>query len=400
MYDVLEGLNVLEASSFVASPTAGLYLAQMGAEVIRVDQIGGGPDFHRWPVTEDNTSLYWENLNRGKRSVALDLSRDEGRELLVELTRQIGQFITNFPADGFLAHSKLSKGHPELITVRVMGWPDGSPALDYTVNNAVGYPLLTGEGPGPVNHVLPAWDLLTGAYAAFAMLAAVRHRDASGVGTEVRIPLSDVAVGTVSNLGGLAEVFHSGENRQRLGNAVYGLFGRDFVTGDGVRTMLVVVTPRQWKQVQEVLEISDAISAIESQLGVSFATDDGLRFTHRDKLFPVFEAAFSGWQHASLAAALDDCGIVHSIYQSTLEASRDPRLVTENPIFAETKGNPSGLTYLAAGPFATLPGFERGNPCLAPRNGQDSEDVLFRHLGLTSGQIGRLVDAGIVGVAK
>ena len=130
MYQLLSGLSVIEASSFVASPTAGLYLAQFGAEVIRVDQIGGGPDFRRWPVTENNDSLYWENLNRAKKSVALDLGRPEGRELLQQLVRATGQFVTNFPAGGFLSHETLAEGRADLITVRVMGWADGSPALD------------------------------------------------------------------------------------------------------------------------------------------------------------------------------------------------------------------------------------------------------------------------------
>ena len=85
MYDILSGLKIVEVSSFVASPTAGLYCAQFGAEVIRVDQVGGGPDYRRWPVTEGNDSLYWENLNRAKKSVALDLSKPEGRELLQAL---------------------------------------------------------------------------------------------------------------------------------------------------------------------------------------------------------------------------------------------------------------------------------------------------------------------------
>src|SRR3546814_20310572 len=114
-------------------------------------QIGGGPDFRRWPVTATNDSLYWENLNRAKKSVALDLGRPEGRELLQELVRATGQFITNFPVGGFLSHDTLAKGRADLITVRVMGWADGSPALDYTVNKSVGYPMLTGAGPEPVN---------------------------------------------------------------------------------------------------------------------------------------------------------------------------------------------------------------------------------------------------------
>ncbi|MEO0033013.1 MAG: hypothetical protein RIS94_2771 [Pseudomonadota bacterium] len=398
MYDLLSGLSIVEASSFVASPSAGLYCAQMGAEVIRVDQIGGGPDFHRWPVTPDNDSLYWENLNRAKKSVALDLARPEGRELLQALIRATGQTITNFPATGFMAHDILARGREDLITVRVMGWADGSPALDYTVNNAVGYPMLTGNGPDPVNHVLPAWDLLTGAYAAFALLAALRRRDATGQGGEVRLPLSDVAIGTVANLGSLAEVLTTGENRPRLGNAVYGLFGRDFVTADGQRTMIVAVTPRQWAGLVSCLCIEPEIAAIERDCGVSFASDDGLRYLHRSRLFPVFEAAIGARNHADLAAALDQAGVVHSAYRTMLEAARDPALVGDNPIFGQSE-NPSGAAYPAPGAFATLPGSPRGAPCPAPHNGQHSEEVLAQRLGLSTGEIATLIDTGIVGTA-
>ncbi len=398
MYDLLTGLSVIEASSFVASPTAGLYCAQMGAEVIRVDQIGGGPDYRRWPVTAGNDSLYWENLNRAKKSVALDLSRAEGRELLQALVRATGQFITNFPVGGFLSHEELTAGRADLITVRVMGWADGSPALDYTVNNSVGYPMLTGTGPEPVNHVLPAWDLLSGAYAAFALLAAIQRRTATGEGGEVRVPLSDVAIGTVANLGGVAEVLYSGANRPRLGNAVYGLFGRDFVTADGQRTMIVVVTPRQWANLVAALRLGKAIAAVETARGVSFAKDDGLRFTHRDALYPLFERAIAARNHADLAAAFDAGGIVHSPYRTMLDAVQDPALVADNPIFG-TAGNPSGFAYPAAGAFVTLPQDARQSPRPAPRNGQHSEQILTDRLALPSGELARLIDAGIVGIA-
>ncbi|MDK2760236.1 MAG: CoA transferase [Sphingopyxis sp.] len=399
MYDLLNGLSVIEASSFVASPTAGLYCAQMGAEVVRVDQIGGGPDFRRWPVTQANDSLYWENLNRAKKSVALDLGRAEGRELLQGLIRATGQFVTNFPVNGFLSHDILARDRPDLVTVRVMGWADGSPALDYTVNNSVGYPMLTGAGPDPVNHVLPAWDLLTGAYAAFALLAAIQRRGATGEGGEVRVPLSDVAIGTVANLGGVAEVLYAGTDRPRLGNAVYGLFGRDFVTRDGHRTMIVVVTPRQWANLVVALGLGEAIAAVEAALGLSFASDDGLRFDHRDTLYPIFEAAIVGRDHADLAAAFDAGGIVHSPYRTMHEAVQDPALVAGNPIFG-TAQNPSGFAYPAAGSFATLPQRDRQPPRPAPRNGQHSEEILSERLSLSSGEIARLIDAGIVGADR
>lgn len=397
MYKLLSGLSVIEASSFVASPTAGLYCAQFGAEVIRVDQIGGGPDFHRWPVTAGNDSLYWENLNRAKKSVALDLRRVEGRELLQQLVVETGQFITNFPVDGFLAHDPLAARRADLVTMRIMGWADGSPALDYTVNNSVGYPMLTGTGPEPVNHVLPAWDLLTGAYAAFALLAALQRRNATGEGVEIRIPLSDVAIGTVANLGGIAEVLYSGQNRPRLANAVYGLFGRDFITRDAQRTMIVIVTPAQWSNLLAALDLHDAVAAVEARHGVSFATDDGLRFLHRDALFPLFEQAIAARDHAALAALFDAKGIVHSRYRTMLDAANDRVLVADNPIFG-TVENPSGAHYPAAGAFATIPQVDRQPPLPAPRNGEHSEQVLADRLGLPSRQIAHLIDAGIVGV--
>ncbi|MDE2621170.1 MAG: CoA transferase, partial [Sphingomonadales bacterium] len=161
MYGLLAPLRVVEASSFVACPTAGLYLSQFGAEVIRVDQIGGGPDYNRWPKTEAGASLYWEGLNKGKKSVALNLGDGAGRELLAELATapgpQAGVFLTNFPVSGFLSWDRLSARRPDLVLTRVMGQANGGPALDYTVNSALGIPQITGPaslGDAPVNHVL------------------------------------------------------------------------------------------------------------------------------------------------------------------------------------------------------------------------------------------------------
>jgi len=399
MYPLLNGLSVIEASSFVASPTAGLYLAQMGAEIIRVDQIGGGPDYHRWPKTDDGQSLYWENLNRAKKSVALNLGAPEGRELLQELVHKTGQFVTNFPVDGFLSHEKLSSGRSDLVTVRIMGMADGGPALDYTVNSAVGYPDLTGPGPQPVNHVLPAWDLLTGAYAAFAMMAALHHRTATGNGQEVRIPLSDVAIGTIANLGALAEVLYTGANRERLGNAVYGAFGRDFVTRDGTRLMVMAITPRQWTGLVKVLGIASEVAAIERERGVSFDRDEGVRFQHRDILFPLVEAKVATWKYAELKAALDAVGGCYGPYQTMHDAAHDAALVTNNPIFGRAD-NPSGFDYPAAGAMATIPQIERGAPLPAPLLGAHSEEILAERLGLTTNMIGELHAKGIVGLAQ
>ncbi len=100
----------------------------------------------------------------------------------------------------------------------------GTVILVGPVNAAAGYPLMTGpvDDDKPVNHVLPAWDLLTGAYAAFALMAAERHRGLTGAGQEVRVPLGDIAIATVGNLGQMAEVLIGGQDRPRVGNDLFG----------------------------------------------------------------------------------------------------------------------------------------------------------------------------------
>ena len=101
MYDLLKGLTVIEGAAFVAGPSCGLYFAQMGADVIRFDQIGGGPDARRWPLGPQGQSLYWEGLNKGKRSIALDLSKPEGRELAQRIAASAdGLFVTQLPRRG------------------------------------------------------------------------------------------------------------------------------------------------------------------------------------------------------------------------------------------------------------------------------------------------------------
>ena len=405
MYSLLDGLRVVEASSFVACPTAALYLSQMGAEVIRVDQIGGGPDFRRWPQAENGDSFYWEGLNKGKLSVALDLSKDEGRELLAELATAPGEnngvFLTNFPVGGFLSWENLSARRRDLVLTRVMGRADGGPALDYTVASALGIPFITGPeslGDEPVNAVLPAWDLLTGAYAAFAALAALPHREATGEGQEVRIPLADVGIATIANLGQLAETLQGGD-RKRHGNDVFGAFGRDFRTIDGKRIMLMAITPRQWRGLVDVLGIDSEVKEIERTRGVSFAQDESKRFVHRDALYPLVERIVATRNSTELAAALDRKGCCWGPYNRMSEAVRDREMVRDNPLF-ETISHPSGGAYPSPGAMATLPERARKSVRPAPHLGADSEKVLTELIGMGERQFASLVDKKIVGVAE
>ena len=393
---------MVEAASFIAGPSCGLHLAQMGAEVIRLDPIGGGPDRHRWPLAPDGSSLYWEGLNKGKKSVVIDLSRPEGRELAQRIATASGDdaglFVTNFPEKGFFGHVELAALRSDMITLRIMGWGDGATAVDYTVNAAAGIPLMTGPralGAEPINSVLPAWDLLAGAYGAFSLVAAERSRRESGSAGEIRLPLGDLAAATLGQLGQLAEVLLSGTDRGRSGNDLFGAFGRDFATADGKRLMIVAITARQWADLVSGLEIGAEIAAIETDLGVSFERDEGLRYQHRDRLWPVFERAFSSRSFDELTAQFEAGGVCWAPYRSVLEAARSrDRFGMVTPWMTEV-AHPSG-NYPTPEPPPACHGLQDGRRSRRRGLGAHTEEILASILLLPGHEIARLHDAGLV----
>lgn len=192
-----------------------------------------------------------------------------------------------------------------------------------------------------MNHVLPAWDLLTGAYAAFATLSAERHRRMTGIGQEVTVPLSDMAMASLGHMGQIAEVLTGGD-RPRMGNALFGAFGRDFATADGQRVMVVAITAKQWSGLLEALQLHAPIAQIEATYNVSFAHDEDVRFKYRAVLFPVFERAIEALALPALKSAFDQNGVCWGAYQSLSHSLReDPRLSLQNPLFQMLE-HPSG----------------------------------------------------------
>lgn len=402
MHHILQDLTIIESASFIAAPSCGLYLSQFGASVIRIDPIGGGPDIRRWPRAPNGSSLYWESLNKGKKSITIDLRRPEGQALALDLITAPGAdrgiFLTNSSAPYF-SYAHLVQQRSDLIQLRVLGKSNGDPALDYTVNCAVGVPQMTGPaklGDEPVNHVLPAWDLVTGSYAAFALLAAERYRRQRGVGQEIKIPLSDVAMSTLGNLGQIGEVAVYDADRPRYGNDLFGAFGRDFLTRDRKRIMLVALTAHQWRALIKALRLATSIELIEKELGLSFARDEGLRFEHRGKLNSLVEAVIAGRDYDELTSNLDLEGACWGPYRTLRQALKHDRdFSEENPVFS-TIAHPSGYSYLTPGAAATFTGLPRELPVCAPQLGEHTDEILSGFLGLSSQQIGQLHDKKIV----
>ena len=401
MYELLKDLRIVEGSAFVAAPLGGMTLAQLGADVIRFDPIGGGLDYRRWPVTEHGRSLYWAGLNKGKRSIAVDLSSSEGKELVVALITGdapgAGIFLTNFPQSDWLGYPALKQRREDLIMVHVQGNPDGSSAVDYTVNAATGFPYVTGpaDHPEPVNHTFPAWDALTGINAALAVVVAERQRRLSGTGQLISLALSDIAFSMVGNLGYLAEVQVNGVERPSVGNRLYGAFGHHFKTRDGHEVMLVAITRRQWRNLVDATGIGQACRKIEAETGLDLDRE-GDRYQATEAIIGLLEPWCAHHDFTDLASIFDSRGVCWGPYRTFSElVRRDPRCSDANPLFS-TVQQPGIGEYLAPGSPLRFDAETRQPARPAPELGADTDEILSSILGLSSAAIGDLHERGIV----
>jgi 2-methylfumaryl-CoA isomerase len=397
---ILSGLTVVEGSAFVAAPLCGMTLAQLGADVIRFDQIGGGLDYGRWPLAANGASLFWAGLNKGKRSLEVDLRSDRGRELVEACIAAAGAFLTNFPARGWLSYESLSRRRPDLVMVLLTGNRDGSSEVDYTVNPATGFPWATGprNSSEPLNSVLPAWDAIMGGLAATGLLAADRRRTQTGEGQLVRIALSDVAFAMVGHLGRVAEAQLHSQDTPRDGNYLYGAFGHDFPTSDGRRVMVVALTTRQWNALVEVTDLRRTVSAIEQALDIDLQSVSD-RFQARDLLAAVLKPWFEARTLSEIRTAFAGTGVSWGAYQTFAQlVHEDPRCSAGNEMW-ELVEHPGVGQYLMPGTALDFSGIPRSAVRRAPQLGEHTEAVLAELLGLSSAEIGRLERDGVVRLA-
>ncbi len=398
---ILQGLRIVEGSAFVAAPLGGMSLAQLGADVIRFDPIGGGLDHARWPVTAAGQSLFWAGMNKGKRSIAVDIRQPRGQELLTALITapgaDAGLFSTNFPARGWLAYDKLASQRADLVMVNLLGRRDGGSEVDYTVNPQLGFPALTGPSTSrePTNHVFPAWDAIAGNMIATALLAALRHRQRKGEGQLVTLALKEVGLAMLGHLGMIAEVQINGVDRPRYGNNLYGAFGRDFVTRDGERVMVVGLTDMQWGCLLKATGLGEAVTKLGRLLQIDLA-EEGQRFRAREALAAGFDAWFAERTLAEVRSAFEAHRVTWGPYRTVTQAlAQDPDLSTANPMFS-LLDQPGIGSYLApASPldFSKVP---RLPAAPAPRLGEHTDEILQDVLGLPAHEVGALHDAGIV----
>jgi 2-methylfumaryl-CoA isomerase len=251
-----------------------------------------------------------------------------------------------------MSYEKLSERREDLIMVVMTGNHDGSSEVDYTVNPSVGFPEAMGprDSAVPTNSLMPAWDTAMGGLAVVGLLAALRHRDATGEGQLVEIALSDVAMATV------------------------GAFGGDFPTSDGRRVMVVALTGRQWKALKEATGTEELFDTVATATGHDFRGEAG-RYKGRDLIRELLTPWFAERTLEQIRDTFAGTGVSWGPYQTFKQlVEDDPRCSTENPMFSMVE-HPVG-TYLTPASPLNFSASGRIPAKPSPRLGEHTEDVL------------------------
>lgn len=394
-YSLLAGLKIVEISAFVAAPLAGLTLAQLGAEVIRIDPPRGAIDYTRWPLAADGSSLYWQGLNRSKRSICVDLKQPQGQQILQRLLNSNGSdggvLLTNLTGPDWLSFEQLTKARSDLVMVALTGHHDGTAAVDYTVNAAVGIPFATGpqDTTGPVNHMLPAWDGIAGLTLATALLAAVRARDKTGLPQHLSVALSDVAMGFISNLGITAEAELTDTDRARIGNHVYGTFGHSLKCSDNRYVMVVAITGRHWIALVNAAGIEGAIDQLERAHHLDLTTDKD-RYALKEEIEKLLSSWAAKHNFATISKTLNDHGALWGPYQSVTQMlNEDPRASIDNPLFQIVE-HPAIGPHRVTGSTIRVKNMQEGKAVNTSKIGTDTFAVL-KESGYNDTEIEQLI---------
>ncbi|MCV9918455.1 CoA transferase [Pseudomonas sp. BT-42-2] len=403
----LSHLRVLDLSRVLAGPWSGQILADLGADVIKVERPGAGDDTRSWgpPFLKDaygeNTSeaAYYLSANRNKRSVTIDFTQPEGQRLVRELAAKSDIVIENFKVGGLAAYgldyASLKAVNPKLIYCSITGFGQTGPyakraGYDFMIQGLGGLMSLTGrpegeEGAGPVKVGVALTDILTGLYSTVAILAALAHRDQSGVGQHIDMALLDVQVACLANQA--MNYLTTGTAPRRLGNAHPNIVPyQDFPTADG-DFILTVGNDGQFRKFAEV--------AGQPQWADDprFATNK-LRVANRTELIPLIRQATVFKTTAQWVSELEQAGVPCGPINDLAQMFQDPQVLARG--LAVSIAHPlAGSVPQVASPIrlSETPVEYRQAP---PLLGEHTEAVLEEVLGLDGQAVQQLRGAGVL----
>jgi crotonobetainyl-CoA:carnitine CoA-transferase CaiB-like acyl-CoA transferase len=325
----LAGLKVLELARILAGPWAGQLLADLGAEVIKVERAGVGDDTRQWgpPFAADGAAAYFHACNRGKSSVAVDFEREEDLARVRALAAEADVLIENFKVGGLrrfrLDYEAVSAANPGIVYCSITGFGQTGPyasraGYDFIIQGMGGIMSLTGEPDGPPQKCGVAFaDIFTGAYSAVAILAALRERDRTGRGAQIDMALLDCQVGVLANQA--LNWMVSGNVPRRMGNGHANLVPYQVFSARDGELIIAVGNDRQFERLCSILGRNELAG------DERFATNPA-RVRNRGALIPLLEQAIAGRSRAELAQAIEAAGIPAGPINDVAQVFADPQV--------------------------------------------------------------------------
>jgi crotonobetainyl-CoA:carnitine CoA-transferase CaiB-like acyl-CoA transferase len=399
----LNGIKVLDLSRVLAGPWATQMLGDLGAEVLKIEQPGQGDDTRRWggPALDDESgdSAYFLCANRNKRSLAIDLAKPEGADLIRRLAQQSDVLVENFRVGGLakygLDYASLSALNARLVYCSITGFGQTGPyadkgGYDFLIQAMGGLMSITGlpdgvPGGGPMKVGVPIIDLFTGTYATVAILAALRHRDATGEGQHIDCALLDTQLSLLSNQA--SRYLNGGAVPGRLGNDHPDIVPyRDYACADG-DIVVALGNDRQFRDFAAILGLATLVE------DARFATV-ALRSINREALHALIGPVVARWRVDDLVAAMEAAKLPAGKVQSVPEIIGDPHVVERASV--RTMHREDGTPLRVVGFPAKLSATPARYDHAPPRAGADTRDALSEALGLSGDALDVLAAEGVI----
>ncbi len=399
----LQGIRVLDLSRVLAGPWCTQILGDLGAEVIKLEQPGQGDDTRRWgpPFLNDGSrdSAYYLSANRNKRSIAIDIARPEGAELVRRLVRDADVVIENFRVGALakygLDHASLAAIKPDIVYCSISGFGQTGPdrdkgGYDFLVQGMSGLMSVTGlpegePGGGPMKAAVPIADLSTGLYATISILAALQHRNRTGEGQHIDLALLDTQMVMLANQA--SSWLNGGVDPRPMGNQHPSITPyQDFACKDG-RVLVALGNDRQFRDFCTLLGHGEWGN--DPRFAVS-----GTRSDNRAALLALIEPAIAEWEAEALIAAMEAARLPGGRINTVPEALALPQIAARGLVHEIERNDGTSVRFLGfPGQFSRSPATYR---CAPPRSAEDTRAVLGEKLGLSADELDRLQASGVI----